>query len=308
MGQEALRLAAALAATLICALPAAAQEEAETICGTDRTTLAAEGAPSEMLFGRDDRELLDSSRFPWRAIGQLVTPHNTCTGTVVADSLVLTAAHCVSEFIAGRMAPAEVQFYAGLQGGYYQEAATATRIVPAPDYTDRARPDGDVSDDWALVVLDRPIGTATGTLPVYDLRAGDLYYLAQNSWGRIDQAGYSSDRPEGLTGHLGCRIGNARDAGWVQHDCDTVPGDSGSPLLVERDRTTYVVAVVSGVRCRRNGSSVYNTAADARAFYVTFAALAASRPVGTAVEVPGRMTAPPSSGPRIVRICENGPC
>ena len=286
----------------------AQDQDAETICGTDRATLANQGAPADMLFGRDDRQLMDSTRAPWRAIGQLVTPSSSCTGTMVADSLMLTAAHCVTEGTAGQIAPSDVRFYAGLQNGRYQAMATGAQIVVAPGYISRERPDGDVRDDWAFVLLDQPIGATTGTIPVYNLRADDLYYLAQNSWGQVNQAGYSSDRPEGLTGHLDCRIEDYHSAGWVEHNCDTVPGDSGSPLVVERDRRLYVVAVASGVRCRRNGTSVYNTAPDARVFYDTFMALAHGGRVSEPGTVAGQSNRPPTNGPRIIRICENTAC
>ncbi len=308
MWQEARTAACAVLFALGCGPLWAQGQDAETVCGTDRATLADQGAPIDMLFGRDDRQLMDSSRAPWRAIGQLVGPSSSCTGTLVDDSLVLTAAHCVTDYHSGQAAPSDVRFYAGLQAGRYQAMATATEIVVAPGYTARARPDGDVRDDWAFVVLDQPIGAATGTIPVYALRSDDLYYLAQNSWGRVDQAGYSSDRPEGLTGHLDCRIENYHTAGWVEHNCDTVPGDSGSPLIVERDRRHYVVAVASGVRCRRNGTSVYNTAPDARVFYETFRSLAHGGRIVEPGTVTGQSTRAPTSGPRIIRICETVGC
>lgn len=64
----------------------------------------------------------------------------------------------------------------------------------------------------------------------------------------LHQAGYSWDTGVNLSGTRGCRLLEFRPSGLIGHDCDTVDGDSGSPLLVRRDGEYVIVGVVSHSR------------------------------------------------------------
>lgn len=64
----------------------------------------------------------------------------------------------------------------------------------------------------------------------------------------LHQAGYSWDTGENLSGNAGCRLLEFRPSGLIGHDCDTVDGDSGSPLLMRRDGDWVIVGVVSHSR------------------------------------------------------------
>ena len=65
---------------------------------------------------------------------------------------------------------------------------------------------------------------------------------------RLVQAGYSWDTGENLSGNQACRLLEFRPSGLIGHDCDTVDGDSGSPLLVRRGSEWAIVGVVSHSR------------------------------------------------------------
>lgn len=75
--------------------------------------------------------------------------------------------------------------------------------------------------------------------------AARLFLLDDPRRDRIHQAGYSSDTGDNLSGTTGCRILEFRPSGLIGHDCDTVDGDSGSPLLVRRQGEWVIVGVVS---------------------------------------------------------------
>ena len=64
----------------------------------------------------------------------------------------------------------------------------------------------------------------------------------------LNQAGYSWDTGDNLSGSRDCRLLEFRPSGLIGHDCDTVDGDSGSPLLVRRGRDWAIVGVVSHSR------------------------------------------------------------
>jgi protease YdgD len=226
---------------------------------------------------------------------------------VVGRDLVLTAAHCVTEYVEGRIEPSDVIFLAGYRDGQAFATAQATRIVPATNRPlDADDPSEHVRDDWALIELDQPIGLDTGIVPVAELTGNELD-LAVFYGTAVTQAGYSGDRPERLTGHQGCRLLGTEPDNWVLHDCDIVPGDSGSPLLIERGGQLQLFAVATAMLCSGNGERTANSAVDARAWGAMFRRMTdASGGVAVRVATPGgqsnRDEQPTGNGPRIVRI------
>ncbi len=55
---------------------------------------------SRNVFGKDERIPMNSSKYPWSAIGRIdiamnATTLKICTGTLIAKNIVLTNAHCV---------------------------------------------------------------------------------------------------------------------------------------------------------------------------------------------------------------------
>lgn len=295
-------LAAAFTAGLTHASTLLAQNNA---CGIDEDWIVSHGPPAEIVFGADDRQTIASSDYPWRAIGLLLTPFGSCTGTLVDVDLVLTAAHCISDYMLRDMVPADVSFHAGMQGGRAYASASAVRIISATDQPIGDAFGGDFGDDWAFVILDDPIGADVGTVAIFDLTTADLAELVRSEVA-VTQAGYSADRPDILTGHLGCHVQDFHESGWLEHDCDTLPGDSGSPLLIERNRQVYVIGVASALRCDPEGRAVFNSAVDARVFAGTYRELTRSQRVALQVNAPNVQAQPQqrSGGPRIIRICE----
>ena len=65
---------------------------------------------------------------------------------------------------------------------------------------------------------------------------------------RLWQAGYSWDTGVHLSGSTACRLQEFRASGMIGHDCDTLRGDSGSPLLVRRGEDWAIIGVISHTR------------------------------------------------------------
>ena len=81
-------------------------------------------------FGRDDRRILDSSQYPWSAIGEVrFRGGGACTATLVAPDIAITAAHCF--FQDGRVNPA-AEFLAGLSGDQHVARANVIRHFVPP--------------------------------------------------------------------------------------------------------------------------------------------------------------------------------
>jgi protease YdgD len=202
--------------------------------------------------------LLDSSVYPWSAVGQLeLGDESMCTGTLVARDVVLTAAHCLHDF-SGALAPDGV-FRSGFgrRGGALQAQITAYFV--APRFNPRMFDETDKLDgtDWAYVKLDRPLGDELGVVAIVS--------LTTLTGVTLDQAGYSWDTEGHLSGHLGCAATALSADGTLEHMCDTTNGDSGSPIMVVRDGIYGVVAVDSNFREKQDGP-VVNIAARSLGF------------------------------------------
>ena len=204
-------------------------------CGTDpRSDFAGRN-----VFGEDQRRALTSREWPWRTIGRL-TGNGSCTATLVAADLVLTAAHCVLED--GKLTGQPIRYYPHMVDGQSLWESGVNHVWwGTTDPVTRTR------EDWAVLRLTEPLGErygwlATGSVGVQDFPAG------------LSLAGYSYDFAGGATAglHEGCRT-RARlpEKGLILHDCDATRGASGGPALAMIDDQLTIVGM--NVAERRDG-------------------------------------------------------
>ncbi|WP_068302595.1 serine protease [Pararhodobacter sp. CCB-MM2] len=195
------------------------------------------------FFGHDDRVHPDVTQMPWRAVGLLTMADGQCTATLIAPRVIATAAHCMEGF--GTDMVKGVEFRAGFSGNSDQGRARVVSAVIAPDYSESSfPPNGGNGNDWALLTLDRDLGTEIGFVRPYVFDKDDLEQIATSEY-LVSQMGYSWDTGSYPSGHMDCRILTAYRDGSMIHTCDTTRGDSGSPILHQVDGEWRLIAVDS---------------------------------------------------------------
>lgn len=95
-----------------------------------------------------------------------------------------------------------------------------------------------------MIVLRYPPSGIT-PLPLFEGDKAALTAALKTADRKVTQSGYPEDHLDTLYSHQDCLI-----TGWAQnavlsHQCDTLPGDSGSPLMLHTDAGWQLIGVQS---------------------------------------------------------------
>ncbi len=184
----------------------------------------------------------DTTQSPWDAVGQLETASgNLCTATLIAPNLALTAGHCLLTPPKGKADKAVALRFVSNKGLWRYEIHDIEGRVD-PTLGKRLKADGDgwivppaaAPWDFGLIVLRNPPSGIT-PLPLFEGDKAALTAALKAAGRKVTQAGYPEDHLDTLYSHQNCEVTGWAQTSVMSHQCDTLPGDSGSPLMLHTD-------------------------------------------------------------------------
>ncbi|MFK3659243.1 trypsin-like serine peptidase [Scandinavium sp. NPDC088450] len=248
---------------------------------SDDTGMSAKDLKT-LFFGHDDRvRVTNPTESPWDAIGQLETASgNLCTATLISPHLALTAGHCLLTPPRGKPDKAVALRFISQKGVWrYEIHGIEGRVEPS--LGKRLKPDGDgwivppsaAPWDFGLIVLRYPPSGIT-PLPLFEGDKDALTAALKTTDRKVTQSGYPLDHLDSLYTHSDCLV-----TGWAQttvlsHQCDTLPGDSGSPLMIKTDKGWELIGVQSSAPAAKDRYRADNRAISVTGFRDKLEALA----------------------------------
>lgn len=195
------------------------------------------------IFPPDGRRSYYDTRYPWRCLCRIQTSTGSGSGVLIGPRHVLTASHAVDWF-QGFTTVAVLE-----RNGVALDRANAIIGYASVHLGPGKIGDSDSDEDYAVLVLDKPLGQSFGW---FGCRTYDSGWDDETSaWRNI---GYPADRGWGaqvpvyqrdfFLNELGADYGSAR---LIRSDTfDNWPGQSGGPVFGFWPDGPYVVGVVSG--------------------------------------------------------------
>ncbi|WP_369787993.1 serine protease [Rouxiella sp. WC2420] len=248
-----MRIALPLVLCFFCfALPAHA-DSSDSDSDSDAPAISLK-EKTALFFGQDHRtHVSEVKTWPWQAIGQIETASgNLCTATLISEHLVLTAGHCVMAPPGNLDKVIALRFVSQHEKWRYKITSLETLVDPTLGKKLKADGDGWIVPpkaapyDFALVrITDTKHKLPIKPLPLWQGTRDELTAALKANGRKVTQAGYPEDHLDDLYSHQDCLITGWAQPGVMSHRCDTLPGDSGSPLLLKQNGKWTLIGIQS---------------------------------------------------------------
>ena len=191
------------------------------------------------LVARADCHVLlpvDADNYPWSSIGKLYNgAGGACTGVVVSQTEVVTAAHCLYNRRNDVLLQAtSLHFLIGYRQGEYREDLRISKFVTGSD----CKPDSTEASergDWAILTLAHP--------PAREIKPLSLADNSPSIGSRVMVGGFGQPQQFIMTADTDCGVSEILPNGLLVHDCAVRPGDSGAPLIRSNGDAIEIVGV-----------------------------------------------------------------
>jgi len=196
------------------------------------------------IFNPDGRRAYYDESYPWRCLVRITTPRGwSGSGVLIGPRHVLTASHCVD------WTPGWLTVDVMYSNGSSLASANGTVAYAESKVGPGTIPDDESDEDYAVIVLDQPLGEQFGWL-------GSRTY--DSGWDDETAYWHSIGYPQDLSGsgeiaawqtsfYLNELGADFRSARLIRSQTfDNWPGQSGSPVFGFWAKGPYVVGVVSG--------------------------------------------------------------
>jgi len=182
----------------------------------------------------------ESSR-GWQAVGRLdIEGSGFCTASMISETLIITAAHCVYADDGSSIPAKTFTFLAGLRDNRAMATRAIIKVTPHPSYKhhgDRPR-DAAVAVDLAVLELERPVRLPS--LSPYGIGPAPLVQAD------VAVVSYARDRANAASLQRVCHVlDQAR--GVLMMSCSADFGASGAPVFWTKNGQSRIVAIMSAM-------------------------------------------------------------